>query len=79
MKGAGSLDQDEVIKALDHAKLADGPAGPAEMVPGEHHVSMNMYIARAQNGKFNVVKDLGHVDPRDPPRAQVEPSSSRQR
>src|SRR5687767_286383 len=40
---AGSLDQDAVIAALDHASLADGPGGSAEMVPGQHHVRMNMY------------------------------------
>jgi hypothetical protein len=37
---AGSLDQEDVINALDHAKIADGPGGPAEMVPGQHHVRM---------------------------------------
>ncbi len=62
---AGSLDQDAVISALDHAKLPEGPGGPAEMVPGEHHVRMNMYIAQAQNGTFKIVKDLGHVDPKE--------------
>ncbi len=49
---AGSLDQDDVISALDHAKIADGPGGPAEMVPGQHHVRMNMYIAQARDGAF---------------------------
>jgi ABC-type branched-subunit amino acid transport system substrate-binding protein len=29
----GSLKQDDVIKALDHAKIAGGPGGPAEMGP----------------------------------------------
>ncbi len=62
---AGSLEQDDVITALDHAKIAEGPGGPAEMVPGQHHVRMNMYIAQAQNGKFKVVKDLGVVDPQE--------------
>jgi branched-chain amino acid transport system substrate-binding protein len=38
VKEAGSLKQDDVIKALDHAKIAEGPGGPAEMVPGQHHV-----------------------------------------
>ena len=56
---AGSLDQDDVIKALDHAKIAEGPGGPAEMVPGQHHVRMNMYIAQAQNGTFKVVEEPG--------------------
>jgi ABC-type branched-subunit amino acid transport system substrate-binding protein len=64
---AGTLDQEAVIEALDHAKLAAGPGGPAEMVPGEHHVRMNMYIAQARNGKFKIVKDLGHVDPKESP------------
>lgn len=62
---AGSLKQDEVIKALDHAKIAEGPGGPAEMVPGQHHVRMNMYIAQAHDGNFNIVKSLGVVDPEE--------------
>jgi ABC-type branched-subunit amino acid transport system substrate-binding protein len=60
---AGSLEQDEVIAALDHATLAVGPGGPAEMVPGQHHVRMNMYIAQANDGVFNVVENLGAIDP----------------
>ena len=62
---AGSPRQDDVIKALDHARIADGPGGPAEMVPGQHHVRMNMYIAQAKNGKFEIAKSLGHIDPKE--------------
>ena len=62
---AGSLDQSEVIKALEHAKIAEGPGGPAEMVPGQHHVRMNMYIAQASNGQFKIVKNLGVIDPNE--------------
>ena len=62
---AGSLDQDDVIAALDHAKIAEGPGGPAEMVPGQHHVRMNMYIAQASNGAFKVVENLGVIDPKE--------------
>jgi ABC-type branched-subunit amino acid transport system substrate-binding protein len=65
VKEAGSLKQEDVIKALDHAKITEGPGGPAEMVPGQHHARMNMYIARASNGKFKVVKSLGVIDPRE--------------
>jgi branched-chain amino acid transport system substrate-binding protein len=61
---AGSLDQDDVIAALDHASLAEGPGGPAEMVPGQHHVRMNMYIARSEGGDFTVVKNLGSIEPK---------------
>jgi ABC-type branched-subunit amino acid transport system substrate-binding protein len=65
VKEAGSLKQDDVIKALDHAKIAEGPGGPAEMVPGQHHVRMNMYIAQANNGNFKIVKSLGVIDPKE--------------
>jgi urea transport system substrate-binding protein len=62
---ASSLNQEAVIKALDHAKIAAGPGGPAEMVPGQHHARMNMYIAQANNGIFKVVKNLGVVEPNE--------------
>ena len=65
VKEAGSLKQEDVIKALDHAKIAEGPGGPAEMVPGQHHVRMNMYIAQANNGNFKIVKSLGVIDPNE--------------
>lgn len=65
VKEAGSLKQEDVIKALDHAKIAEGPGGSAEMVPGQHHVRMNMYIAQAQSGKFKIVENLGAIDPKE--------------
>jgi branched-chain amino acid transport system substrate-binding protein len=65
VKEAGSLNQEDVIRALDHAKIAEGPGGPAEMVPGQHHVRMNMYIAQADGGRFRIVKDLGVIDPKE--------------
>jgi ABC-type branched-subunit amino acid transport system substrate-binding protein len=60
---AGSLEQEHVIAALDHAKIPRGPGGPAEMVPGQHHVRMNMYIAQARDGAFKVAQNLGVIDP----------------
>jgi branched-chain amino acid transport system substrate-binding protein len=62
---AGSLTQADVIKALDHARIAEGPGGPAAMVPGQHHVRMNMYIAQARNGHFHIVKNLGAIEPNE--------------
>jgi hypothetical protein len=47
------------------AKIAQGPGGPAEMVPGQHHVRMNMYIARVKSGSFEIVKDLGVIEPKE--------------
>jgi len=65
VEAAGTLEQDAVIGALDYAKLAEGPGGPAEMVPGQHHVRMNMYIAQAEAGRFRIVKRLGAIEPKE--------------
>jgi ABC-type branched-subunit amino acid transport system substrate-binding protein len=65
VKEAGSLQQENVIEALDHARIGEGPGGSAEMVPGQHHVRMNMYIAQAKNGNFEIVKSLGVIDPNE--------------
>jgi ABC-type branched-subunit amino acid transport system substrate-binding protein len=62
---AGSLRQPDVIAALDHASIAEGPGGPAAMVPGEHHARMNMYIARARDGRFEIVESLGTIEPQE--------------
>jgi len=32
---------------------------------GQHHVRMNMYIARSEGGTFKVVKNFGHIDPKE--------------
>jgi len=65
VKEAGSLKQEDVVRALDHSKIAEGPGGPAQMVPGQHHVRMNMYIAQVKEGKLSVVKSLGPFDPKE--------------
>ena len=36
------------------------------MVPGQHHVRMNMYIAQVRDGAIGIVKYLGVVDPDEP-------------
>ncbi len=62
---AGSVVQEDVIAALDHVQIADGPGGPAAMVPGQHHASMCMYIAQARNGRLEIVESLGAIDPQE--------------
>jgi ABC-type branched-subunit amino acid transport system substrate-binding protein len=66
VKEAGNLERENVAAALDHAKIREGPGGPAEMVPGKRHCKMNMYIAVAKNGNFEIVaRSEGLVDPRE--------------
>lgn len=75
VREAGTLEQDAVIRALDHASIANGPGGPASMVTGQHHARMNMYIAQAKAGVFKVVKELGVIDPKE---KIVSPSEAEQ-
>jgi branched-chain amino acid transport system substrate-binding protein len=62
---AGSLGQEDVIATLDHAEITEGPGGPAAMMPGQHHARLTMYIAQARNGRFEVVENLGAIDPQE--------------
>jgi branched-chain amino acid transport system substrate-binding protein len=65
VREAGTLDQGGVINALDHARLADSPGGATAMMPGQHHLRLNMYIAQVRNGALEVVKNLGPIDPKE--------------
>lgn len=62
---AGTIKHDEVIHALDHAVIARAPGGSAAMVPGQHHLRLPMYIARASAGRFSVLKSLGAIEPNE--------------
>ncbi|MGO3927584.1 substrate-binding protein [Rhodopseudomonas pseudopalustris] len=66
VKEAGKIDRDGVATAMDHAKITDGPGGPAEMVPGKRHCKMNMYTAVAKNGSYEIIaRSNGLVDPKE--------------
>src|SRR6266542_108485 len=66
VKKAKKVDRETVAAALDSARIDQGPGGAAEMVPGKRHCKMNMYIAVAKNGKYEVVeRSKGLVDPKE--------------
>src|SRR5712691_863360 len=63
---ARSVDREAVAKALDHARITEGPGGPAEMVPGKRHCKMRMYTAVAKQGTYEIVaRSKGLVDPKE--------------
>jgi len=33
------------------------------MVPGQHHLRLNMYIGQVRDGSIEIVKSLGAIDP----------------
>jgi len=65
VREADSLERAAVSAALEHARIGAGPGGPAEMVPGQHHVRMNMYVAVATKGRYEIAKKLGTIDPKE--------------
>ena len=52
---AGSVARDESPPPSITRGSSHGPGGPAEMVPGTRHCRMNMYIAVAKEGEFEIV------------------------
>ena len=65
VKEAGAVDRDSVAAALDHAKIANGPGGPSNIVPGTYHAQMNMYIAVAKAGKYEIIDKADQVHPKE--------------
>jgi branched-chain amino acid transport system substrate-binding protein len=62
----GDLDRESVSKALQTTKIAEGPGGGAEMVPGTGHCRMNMYIAVAKAGTYDLIsKSSSAVEPKE--------------
>ncbi|HSA82306.1 MAG TPA: substrate-binding protein, partial [Geminicoccaceae bacterium] len=61
----GDLAREAASAALDQASIEQGPGGPAKVVPGTGHVAMNMYIAEAKNGVYEVVSKYDMVDPKE--------------
>jgi hypothetical protein len=53
------------LAALDHLAHPTGSGRPAQMVPGQHHVHMNMCFARSGGDTFKVVRSFGHIDPKE--------------
>ena len=65
VKEAGAVDRDSVAAALDHAKIANGPGGPSNIVPGTYHAQMNMYIAVAKGGRYEIIDKAEQVHPKE--------------
>jgi ABC-type branched-subunit amino acid transport system substrate-binding protein len=65
----GDLAREAVSVALDKAKLAQGPGGGAEMVPGKMHCKMNMYLAVCRTvedkARYDIIGKYPMVDPKE--------------
>lgn len=60
---AGTTDGQAVRKAFEGLTIEKTPVGSLTMDPYQHHTAAHMYIAVAHNGQYQVVKDLGVIQP----------------
>ncbi|MDF2367162.1 substrate-binding protein [Sneathiella sp.] len=62
LEKAGKVDKEALIDGMAGLSF-EIPTGPAMITKEDHHVAMNMYIARTSNGTLNIAKKLGVIDP----------------
>jgi branched-chain amino acid transport system substrate-binding protein len=65
MATGGDLDRDAVSEAMQTAAIAQGPGGPARMIPGTGHCEMNMYIAQSKGGVWDIISAESAVPPQE--------------
>jgi len=65
VKKAGSIDRLKVIEALETPLSFDGPAGKTTIDAKTHHDVLDVYIAEAQDKKFNVLQSFSQQQPSD--------------
>jgi ABC-type branched-subunit amino acid transport system substrate-binding protein len=61
----GDTAREAVAAALDGASIAEGPGGPSSMVAGKNHCRMNMYIAVAKAGAYEIQERFDQMDPKE--------------
>lgn len=62
LEKAGAIDKDGLIDAMQGLSIST-PTGPAEIGAADHHVTMNMYLAKTEGAGLSVVEDLGSIVP----------------
>lgn len=63
VKKAGSTDRDKVIEVMEAGLSVDGPGGPITVDAKTHHCAMDMYLAQAGSGKFNILSKHPNIAP----------------
>jgi urea transport system substrate-binding protein len=62
---AGTFDTEPVVNALDGMTFPDAPQGPVKIDPVTHHSTLRDIVGESteEPAKFNILVDLGMVDP----------------
>ena len=62
LERAGDVSREAAVDGMA-GLMFDIPTGSATITPSDHHVAMNMFIAKTEDGALRVVEPLGRIDP----------------
>jgi len=63
LEKAGKVDKEALIDGLEGLNF-DTPTGPASIGAADHHVTMNMYLAKTEGTGLKIVNPLGKLAPK---------------
>ena len=62
LERAGTISREAAVDGMAGLNFAI-PTGEASITPADHHIAMNMYIARTEGGQLGVIERLGRIEP----------------
>ena len=62
LERSGRLDREAAVDGMAGLTF-EIPTGAATITAGDHHVAMNMFIAKTEAGELRVVEPLGSIEP----------------
>lgn len=62
LKKAGKVDGESLVNGLEGLSL-DTPTGPLSISKADHHVTMNMYLAKTEGAGLSLVQPMGQIAP----------------
>ncbi|MEL7026119.1 MAG: ABC transporter substrate-binding protein, partial [Pseudomonadota bacterium] len=62
LEASGEIDSEALIDGLEGLEITT-PTGPATIGATDHHVTMNMYLAKTEGLGLDVIEELGSLAP----------------
>ena len=62
LERAGTISREAAVDGMAGLNFTI-PTGAASITPADHHIAMNMYIARTEGGQLRVIERLGRIEP----------------
>ena len=62
LERAGTISREAAVDGMAGLNFTI-PTGAASITPADHHIAMNMYIARTEGSQLGVIERLGRIEP----------------